>query len=164
MRTFCSMGAESEQVMSKVLMMKVDKATRVRWSMREEEGEVLTYAGMMEDLEVSFGANTRGSKRRLWDALKLTLQRGHLTRSVWELFICEFERLGRELGATEEDKVERLIQAFPPSDGGFVSRARNRKYKVGLDGAPRGTTTPEIRWIVKGVGVPNKCDPRTGGV
>ena len=38
MRTFCFMGAESEQVMSKVLMMKVDKATRVRWSMREEEG------------------------------------------------------------------------------------------------------------------------------
>ena len=163
MRTFCSMGTESEQVMSKVLMMKVDKATRVRWSMREEEGEVLTYAGMMEDLEVSFGANTRGSKRRLWDALKLTLQGGHLTRSVWELFICEFERLGRELGATEEDKVERLIQALPPSIGGFVSRARNRKYKVIIDGASRGTTTPEIRWIVKGVGVPNKCDPRTGG-
>ena len=77
MRTFWSMAAESEQVMSKVLMMKVDKATRVRWSMREEEGEVLTYRGMMEDLEVSFGANTRGSKRRLWDALKLTLQEGH---------------------------------------------------------------------------------------
>ena len=89
--------------------------------------------------------------------------RGHLTRSVWELFSCEFERLGRELGATEEDKVERLIQAFPPSDGGFVSRARNRKYKVGLDGAPRGTTTPKISWIVKGVVVPNKCDPRSGG-
>ena len=62
--------------MSKVLMMKVEKARRVRWSMRDEEGEVLTYAGEMEDLEVSFGANTRGSKRRLWDALKLTLQRG----------------------------------------------------------------------------------------
>ena len=60
MRIFCCMGAASEQVMSKVLMVKVDKATRVRWSMREEEGEVLTYAGMMEDLEVSFGANTRG--------------------------------------------------------------------------------------------------------
>ena len=147
--------------MSKVLMMKVDKATRVRWSMREEEGEILTYAGLMEDLEVGFGANTRCSKRRLWDALKLTLQ--GLTRSVWELFICEFERLGREPGATEEDKVERLIQALPPSSGPFVSRARTRKYKVIIDDAPRGTTTPEIRWIVKGVGVPNKCDPRTGG-
>ena len=55
MRTFCSMGAESEQVMSKVLMMKVDQATPVRWLMREEESEVLTYMGMMEDLEVSLG-------------------------------------------------------------------------------------------------------------
>ena len=80
------MGAESEQVMSKVLMMKVDQATRVRWLMRQEEGEVLTYSGMMEDLGVSFGANTRGSKRWLWDALKLTLQLGILTKSVWELF------------------------------------------------------------------------------
>ena len=77
--------------------------------------------------------------------------KGHLTRSVWELFICEFARFGRELGATEEDKVERLIQALLPSIGGFVSRARNRKYKVIIDGAPRGHTTQEIRWIVKGV-------------
>ena len=59
------MGAKSKQEKSKVLMMKVDQSTRVRWLMREEEGEVLTYMGMMEDLEVSFGANTRGSKRRL---------------------------------------------------------------------------------------------------
>ena len=43
MLTFCSMAAESEQVMSKVLMMKVDQATRVRSLVREEQGEVLTY-------------------------------------------------------------------------------------------------------------------------
>ena len=70
MQTFCSIATDSEQVISNVLMMKVEKATRVRWLMRE----VLTYVGMMEDLEVNFGANSRGSKRRLWDSLKLTLQ------------------------------------------------------------------------------------------
>ena len=89
---------------------------------------------------------------------------GHLTRSVWEPFICEFERLGRELGATEEDKVESLIQSLHPSIGGFVSMARKRKYKVIIDGAARGTTTPEIRWIVKGLGVPKNVTHELGGL
>ena len=42
--------------------------------MREEVGGVLTYVGLMEDLEVSFWASTRRSKRRLWNSLKLTFQ------------------------------------------------------------------------------------------
>ena len=79
----------------------------------------------------------------------MILQGGHLTRSVWELFICEFERLGREIGVSEEDKVKHLIQALPQSVGGLVSRARKKKYRVIVEGAPRGTTTPDIR----GVGV-----------
>ena len=114
-----------------------------------EESEVLTYAALMEDLEVDFGSNRRGLRRKAWLGLKLVLQGGHLTRSVWELFICEFERLGPEIGVSEEDKVEHLIQALPQSVGGLVSRARNKKYRVIVEGAPRVTTTPEIRWIVK---------------
>jgi len=82
---------------------------------------------MMEDLQVRFGANTRGLRRKAWDDMKLALRGGHLTTSVWELFCCEFERLGRLIEATEEDKVERLIQILPPSIGQFVSRARNKK-------------------------------------
>ena len=141
-------------------MMKVDLATRTKWEMREEEGEVLTDAALMEDLEVDFASNTRGLRRKACLGLKLVLQGGHLTRSVWQLFICEFERLGRDIGASEEDKVEHLIQALPQSIGRLVSRARNKQYRVIVEGAPRGTTTPEIRWIVKGVGVPVKIEAR----
>ena len=66
-RTFCSMGVDSDQVVAKVLMVKVDLATRTKWEMREEDGEVLTYAALMEDLEVDFGSNTRGlGGRRGW--------------------------------------------------------------------------------------------------
>ena len=68
-------------MVAKVLMMKVDLATRTKWEMREEEGEVLTYAALMEDLEVDFGSNTRGLRRKAWLGLKLVLQWGHLSRS-----------------------------------------------------------------------------------
>ena len=47
-RTFCSPGVESDQVVAKVLIMKVDLATRMKLEMLEEEGEVLTYAALME--------------------------------------------------------------------------------------------------------------------
>ena len=49
-----------------------------------------------------------------------------LTRSVWELFICEFERLGREIRVSEEEKVQHLIQALPQSVGGLVLRLEIR--------------------------------------
>ena len=75
-RTFCSMGVESDQVVAKVLMMKLDLATRTKLEMREEEGEVLTYAALMEDLEVDFGSNTRGLRRKAWFGVKLILQGG----------------------------------------------------------------------------------------
>ena len=67
------MGIESDQVLAKVLMMKVDLATRTKWEMREEEGEVLTYAALMEDLEVDFGSNTRGLRRKAWLGPNLVL-------------------------------------------------------------------------------------------
>ena len=47
MRTLCSMGADSHHVISEVLMTKVETAIRVLWLIRGEDGEVLTYVGMM---------------------------------------------------------------------------------------------------------------------
>ena len=130
--------------------------------MRKEEGEVLTYAALMEDLEVDLGSNTRGLRGSCVFGTEVRFAGGppdQVSLGALHLRVWTF---GSGTWCDGRGKSGACHPSPPPSIGGFVSRARNRKHKGIIDGEPRGTTTPEIRWIVKGVGVPNKFDPRTG--
>ena len=94
-------------VLATLLKMHMPESMRARWTARESMARPLTYGQPWDDIEVSYGLNSRRERRTAWNALAPTFSGKLIDRAGWKIYIAEFERLARALDIPEEEKVRR---------------------------------------------------------
>ena len=76
-------GGEDVMVLATLLKMHMPESTRAPWTARESMARPLTYGQPWDDIEVSYGLNSRRERRTAWNALAPTFSGKLIDRAGW---------------------------------------------------------------------------------